>query len=422
MTFFDQTITPGDGKGVPPHPHDASEISGNGAFITLRVNKLLAGTITGKEIIIAGGADGILRSDNFVAGSDGWQILGDGTAELNDVTVRGSLDAGTIVGNLTMDGGHIQTGTSAPYIIFGELANADRFRWEGLSSGTEPFMKARTISGAPSIEVNSGANSGGVSADIVLTAGASTSQATIDATYLRPTGLLQGPDGSSSAPAYSFLGDPDTGIYRYGTNIIGFATAGVHRWMINASGTLQGNTMAITGTSLVRTAVGSVGAPSFTFDTDTDTGMYLASDGVLAFATGGVLRGSFQADGIYATTPNTSGSAANLVTAGSAHNNFQRSTSALKYKSRVTTKVDYLADIDLIPTKHWRKDDKRWRYGLIADWLGAQDRLLGVYEDGEIDNYDDRAVMAVMAAKIARLEKTAALERQQHDRNRPNPR
>lgn len=90
MTFR-QTITPGGDKGPPAHPHDASEISGEASFITLRVNKLLAGKITGKEIIVAGGAEGILRSDGFVSGSDGWRIRGDGSAEFNDVVVRGSI-------------------------------------------------------------------------------------------------------------------------------------------------------------------------------------------------------------------------------------------------------------------------------------------------------------------------------------------
>lgn len=35
-----------------------------------------------------------LQSPNFAAGSDGWQIAVDGSAEFNDVTVRGSLHAG----------------------------------------------------------------------------------------------------------------------------------------------------------------------------------------------------------------------------------------------------------------------------------------------------------------------------------------
>lgn len=102
MIYY-QTITPGDDDGPAAHPHDASEISGEASFITLRVNKLLAGTITGKEIIVAGGADGIIRSDGFVAGSSGWRILGDGTAELNNVTVRGNFATGTTGARIEMN-------------------------------------------------------------------------------------------------------------------------------------------------------------------------------------------------------------------------------------------------------------------------------------------------------------------------------
>jgi hypothetical protein len=43
--------------------------------------------------------------------------------------------------------------------------------------------------------------------------------------------------------------------------------------------------------------------------------------------------------------------------------------------------------------------------GFIADDLGDEDRLLGQYEDGEVENFDASALMAVMAAKINRLER-----------------
>ena len=52
-----------------PHEHDGGDISGEIVASVLKVVQLLGGTITGEEIIIAGGVDGILRSDNFVAGS-----------------------------------------------------------------------------------------------------------------------------------------------------------------------------------------------------------------------------------------------------------------------------------------------------------------------------------------------------------------
>jgi microcystin-dependent protein len=51
------------------------------------------------------------------------------------------------------------------------------------------------------------------------------------------TGQLLGNDGSlNSSPAYSFNGDTDTGMFRNSANTIGFSTAAVERAIIDASG------------------------------------------------------------------------------------------------------------------------------------------------------------------------------------------
>jgi len=66
---------------------------GNITAGTIIADAIGAGTITGKTIIISG-ADGILKSSNYAAGSAGWQIKGDGNAEFNAVVVRGNIQAG----------------------------------------------------------------------------------------------------------------------------------------------------------------------------------------------------------------------------------------------------------------------------------------------------------------------------------------
>jgi hypothetical protein len=45
--------------------------------------------------------------------------------------------------------------------------------------------------------------------------------------------------GTVSAPAFTFTGDPDTGIIDSAANSIGFVTAGAEQWIINASGALN---------------------------------------------------------------------------------------------------------------------------------------------------------------------------------------
>lgn len=44
-------------------------------------------------------------------------------------------------------------------------------------------------------------------------------------------------DGTAALPSVAQSSDPDNGLW-FGTNVINFSTAGVHRWQINASGHL----------------------------------------------------------------------------------------------------------------------------------------------------------------------------------------
>lgn len=43
-------------------------------------------------------------------------------------------------------------------------------------------------------------------------------------------------NGTVAAPSFSFTSDPDTGIFRDSANVIGFTTNGVEKWVINSSG------------------------------------------------------------------------------------------------------------------------------------------------------------------------------------------
>lgn len=68
-------------------------------IVQLTASKITAGTI-GAHTINLNGANSIIQSSNFVAGSVGWQIKGDGTAEFDSQYIRGDLNAGSItVGN-----------------------------------------------------------------------------------------------------------------------------------------------------------------------------------------------------------------------------------------------------------------------------------------------------------------------------------
>jgi hypothetical protein len=59
---------------------------------------------------------------------------------------------------------------------------------------------------------------------------------TLSSTGLVSTLPFDAPDGSDGAPAFTFSGDTDTGMFRAATNAIGFSTAGTERMRIDAAG------------------------------------------------------------------------------------------------------------------------------------------------------------------------------------------
>ncbi len=65
---------------------------------SLTADKITAGTITSQTITLGNNSSSIIKSSNYSAGSAGWQIRGDGVAEFQNVTVRGTLNASDISG------------------------------------------------------------------------------------------------------------------------------------------------------------------------------------------------------------------------------------------------------------------------------------------------------------------------------------
>ena len=78
----------------------------------LSADKLTSGSIIGGEIIVGGvsNTSGFIKSYNYSSGSAGWQISPDGSAEFQNATIRGTLNASDItagtlnVNALTSDG------------------------------------------------------------------------------------------------------------------------------------------------------------------------------------------------------------------------------------------------------------------------------------------------------------------------------
>jgi len=64
----------------------------------LSADKLTSGSIIGGEIIVGSGSNtsGFIKSQNYSSGSAGWQISPDGSAEFQNATIRGTLNAADI--------------------------------------------------------------------------------------------------------------------------------------------------------------------------------------------------------------------------------------------------------------------------------------------------------------------------------------
>ncbi len=117
--------------------------------------------------------------------------------------------------------------------------------------------------------------------------------------------------GSAGAPVLSFIGDDDTGVYGLGTNQLGISTAGILRLTVDAT--------AFTATLPWRGASGSFAAPTFSFSADTNTGMYRVGADVLGFAVAGALAYQIGAAGQFGIGGATYGTAGQvIVSAGAA--------------------------------------------------------------------------------------------------------
>ena len=148
---------------------------------------------------------------------------------------------------------------------------------------------------------------------------------------------------------------------------------------------------------------------ALSWTTDQNTGVYLAAAGNMQFWAGDQLGLAVRTDRLNMDVVllDTTGVAANMhIQAGDAR--VQTVTSGRKYKTDIAP-APQLADLELEPVSFYRADDDRDGIGFIAEDLAAQDQRLALLDgDGEVQNYDDRGLMAVLAAKVNRLEAQVA--------------
>ncbi len=120
--------------------------------------------------------------------------------------------------------------------------------------------------------------------------------------FSTPVQILNG-DGTVLLPSYSFSADPNTGMYRVGADQIGFASGGVLKLTVNTNG------LEVLGR--VYNGGGSTATPAYTFHTETDLGMCRINTSNLGFSVLGINRLSINTTAITTTLPilNQSGTA-----------------------------------------------------------------------------------------------------------------
>lgn len=186
----------------------------------------------------------------------------------------------------------------AANMIWGPSLNYSRF----------PFLNADGAVGTPSYTFESdsdtgiyhiGVNSFGISAGGVNVATVSVGSFGING--IGTAGAFQTSDGSAAAPGFSFLADSDTGVYRIGANSIGIATAGVNAFAADAS--FVYGRLPFVGVN------GSASSPTYSFESDPDTGIFRVTTNTLGLSTAGTERLSIDGTGAWSIAggPGTGG-------------------------------------------------------------------------------------------------------------------
>lgn len=96
-------------------------------------------------------------------------------------------------------------------------------------------------------------------------------------------GAFQAPVGAVGTPTFTFLSDPDTGVYHRLANTISFSAGGTLAADITVA-----SVRSIGTQGYIVDSDGSAGSPAYSWTSDSDTGFYRAGANALSIAAGGV--------------------------------------------------------------------------------------------------------------------------------------
>ena len=237
----------------------------------------------------SGGRSYMLESDGGGTG------FGQGTFNIVDVssggysrfTIRanGNVGIGTTNPNATLEvngSGSFNGSISGQNSNFYSLSSNNGWNTNGfvvVDAGTtgssNPTMQWRRNSSSQMILTNAGN----------LGIGTTSPGATVDV-----NGNISGTSGSSSLPTFSFATSRNTGMYLNASGDIGFTRSGINSAQLGSSSFSIYLPIRITNGS-------TASAPAFSFSGASDSGMFNPSAGVVAFSTGGVERSRIDTNG-----------------------------------------------------------------------------------------------------------------------------
>lgn len=294
-------------------------------------------TDDGAIVRLTTAADTVAIGTAAMSGAEKVRIVGNSRVEGNEAIVQAVATSGSPNAIAVTGGAHttLAASTEATDVLL-NLARTVQFATGALATQRAAFVQAPTY--------------GFVGASTLTTAAtfaiSGAPEAGTNATITNPYALwVQGgravfggaigyADGVETAPGIAFETDRDTGFYRVAENYLGLSIGGVFR-----------ATWSVTSVEVnlpFRTAVGSAAAPSHSFFTDTDTGMYRTGPDALGFATGGIER--LFVEDVGATLSQavaTSGSPRLLLLNGGAHTTLAATTEAVDINVNLARTVQF---------------------------------------------------------------------------------
>ena len=133
---------------------------------------------------------------------------------------------------------------------------------------------------------------------LALTGGTLSGVLTVNANIIS-NAVLQLASGTAAAPSLAFISNLTTGLY-YTATQINFSVSGTNTTSLSASLLTLSSALSLNLVNL-----GLVSAPSIYWSTDTTTGFYYISSGVIGFTGGGTGSVTFSASGVMANVAGT---------------------------------------------------------------------------------------------------------------------